>query len=77
MCTFQALSSAFMIPNQTAHGLARCPDEHLAALQKGIQDGLPTARSEGNVDVINEPKNPLFVSRPDLTQRVLQELRQF
>jgi hypothetical protein len=75
----QALSSAFMIPNQTAHGfgLARCPEELLAALQKGIKDGLPTARSEGKVDVINGPNQPLFINRRDLTQRVLQELRHY
>jgi hypothetical protein len=68
-----------MIPNQTAHGfgLARCPEELLAALQKGIKDGLPTAPSEGNVDAINGPNQPLFINRRDLTQRVLQELRPY
>jgi hypothetical protein len=66
------------VPNFTEHGfgLARCPDGLLAALQKGIRDGYPTARYESEVEVINGNR-PLFVDRPDLTERVLHELRHY
>lgn len=74
----QTMHSAFLVPNFTEHGfgLARCPDELLAALQKGIRDGLPTATYENRVEVIDGPQ-ALFVDRPDLTQRVLHELKHY
>ena len=72
----QTIHSAFLVPNFTEHGfgLARCPDELIGALRKGIRDGLPNAREEVSTAVINAPQQPLFVDRPDLTQRVLHEL---
>jgi hypothetical protein len=75
----QTIHSAFLVPNFTEHGfgLARCPDDLTEALRQGIRDGLPTARFEKGVDVIDGPNQPLFVDRPDLTQRVLQELRHY
>lgn len=75
----QTIHSAFLVPNFTEHGfgLARCPDELLQALQKGIRDGLPTARHEAHINVIESPKRPLFIDRPDLTKRVLRELRHY
>ena len=75
----QTIHSAFLVPNFTEHGfgLARCPDELLEALQKGIRDGLPTAGHEPHINVIESPEPPLFIKRPDLTQRVLQELRHY
>ena len=38
----QTVKSAFVVPNFTEHGfgLARCPQDLLTALQKGIRDGL-------------------------------------
>jgi len=72
----QTIHSAFLVPNFTEHGfgLARCPDDLIDALRQGIRDGLPTARSENHVDVINGAV-PLFIDRPDLTDRVLHQLR--
>jgi hypothetical protein len=74
----QTVNPAFLVPNFTEHGfgLARCPDVLLAALQLGIHNGLPTARLEQTVEVIRGPR-PLFIDRPDLMQRVLQELRHY
>jgi hypothetical protein len=74
----QSLHSAFLVPNFTAHGfgLARAPDELTDALREGIRDGLPTARLEHRIDVINGPQ-ALFIDRPDLTQRVLKELKHY
>ena len=58
-------------------GLARCPDELLADLQQGIRDGLPTATNEHHIEVIDAPEQPLFIRRPDLTKRVLNELKEY
>lgn len=75
----QTIHTAFLMPNFTEHGfgLARCPDELLGALQKGIREGYETAEYEPGVDIINGPQPPLFVDRPDLTQRVLHELKHY
>lgn len=75
----QTVHSAFLVPNFTEYGfgLARCPDELIEALRQGIRDGLPTAREERHTPVINAPQAPLFVDRPDLTDRVLHELHPF
>ena len=74
----QTMRSALLAPNFTEYGfgLARCPDDLLAALQAGIHDGLPTASYESNVEVILGNRSK-FIRRPDLTQRVLQELRHY
>jgi len=74
----QTLHSAFLVPNFTEHGfgLARAPDDLMEALRKGIRDGLPTAGYENEVEVINGAR-PLFIDRPDLTKRVLHELRDY
>lgn len=75
----QTTRTAMLVPNFTAHGfgLARCPSELLEALQTGIRGGLRTADYENMVDVIDGPLPPLFVNRPDLTQRVLVELKHY
>ena len=75
----QTLNSAFMVPNFTEHGfgLARCPTELLQTLQDGIRSGLRTATYENEVKVIDGPRPPLFVKRPDLTDRVLHELKHY
>jgi hypothetical protein len=75
----QTINPAFLAPNFTEHGfgLARCPDDLLDALQQGIRDGLPRATYESKTEVIVGPNRPLFIHRPDLTKRVLQELRHY
>jgi hypothetical protein len=75
----QTVHAAYLVPNFTEHGfgLARCPDDLTKALQKGIRDGLATARYEGAVEVIDAPEQPLFIDRPDLTKRVLEELKDY
>jgi hypothetical protein len=76
---YQTIHSAILTPNFTEHGfgLAKCPDDLLAALQKGIHDGLPTAGVEDQHDVINGPFQPWFIDRRDLTARVLTELHSY
>lgn len=75
----QSVHAAYLVSNFTEHGfgLARCPDDLTKALQKGIRDGLASARYETMVDVIDAPKQPLFIDRPDLTKRVLTELKDY
>jgi len=74
----QTMHSAFLVPNFTEHGfgLARCPEPLISDLRKGIQDGLATAGFESEVPVIEGPI-PWFIKRPDLTERVLHELRHY
>jgi hypothetical protein len=76
---YQTIHSSILTPNFTEYGfgLAKCPDELLAALQKGIHDGLPTAGLEEQDDVINGPLQPLLIHRYDLTERVLKELHSY
>jgi hypothetical protein len=75
----RTIHAATLVPNFTQHGfgLARCPDELLAALQTGIRDGLSTAHEEEITDAIVGPQPPLIVSRNDLTERVLHELKHY
>ena len=75
----QTIHSAFLVPNFTEHGfgLARCSDELIDTLRQAIRQGLPQARNEINTPVINAPRPPLFVDRPDLTERVLHELQPY
>ena len=72
----QTINAAYLAPNftETGWGLTRAPEDLMIALRAGIRDGLATARPEHEVDVI-EGDTPLFISRPDLTKRVLQELK--
>jgi hypothetical protein len=76
---YQAVHSATLVPNFTEHGfgLAKCPDDLLAALQQGIYDGLATAGEEPRDSVIPGPHAPWFISRPDLNIRALKELHSF
>ena len=68
----QTLSSAITVPNYTEFGwgLTHAPEELTQTIQQAIREGLPTARSEGKIDVITGPNIPLFIDRPDLTARV-------
>jgi len=72
----QTVHTAFLVPNFTEYGfgLARAPEDLMVALRKGIRDGYPSASHEPQVYCINGAP-PLFVDRPDLTKRVLHELR--
>jgi hypothetical protein len=72
------VTSAFLHPNFTelGFGLARAPDELTAALQQGVRDGLSNVRSEGAMEGFYGP-DPWFIDRPDLSQRVLQELKHY
>jgi hypothetical protein len=73
----QLVHTALLAPNFTEYGfgLGRCPGPLLDALRQGIYDGLPTARYEVTPQVIEAPNQPLFIDRPDLTDRVLHDLR--
>ena len=75
----QAVSAAYRVPNFTEHGfgLARAPADLLEALQQGIREGLPNAHPEHLAAAIDAPEKPLFIDRPDLTQRVLHDLRHY
>jgi hypothetical protein len=68
----QTMSSALTVPNHTQFGwgLTQAPASLTEDLRQAIFDGLPEARSEGTVDVIDAPEPPLFIDRRDLTQRV-------
>lgn len=72
----QVMHSAHLVPNFTEYGfgLARCPDALLTDLQTTIREGLPKARLERRIEVIDAPQQPLFVQKPELTKRVLHEM---
>lgn len=53
--------------------MTRAPEYLTKLLQKGIRDGLPTARLEPKVDVV-EGELPLFIDKPRLNQKVLEEM---
>jgi len=75
----QTIQAAVVAPNFTEHGfgLARAPDELMEALREGIRKGVEDGPGvEGDVEVI-EGLQPWFIDRPDLTQRVLNELQHF
>lgn len=73
----QASNSAVIVPNFTEFGwgLTQAPDLLTMDIRQAIYEGLPTARSEGEIDVIAGPKEPLFIDRPDLNKRALTELQ--
>ena len=77
----QTVTPAMVAPNFTelGFGLTRCPEDLIADLRNAIHDGLAAgdARSEGPVEVIDGPQEPLFIDRPDLTARVLHELHPY
>ena len=72
----QTINAAVLAPNftETGWGLTRAPEDLMVALRKGIREGVATARPEHPVEVI-EGDTPLFIDRPDLTRRVLEELK--
>jgi hypothetical protein len=76
---YQTIHSALLVPNFTEYGfgLAKCPDALLADLQMAIHEGLPHAVYEEGENVIEGPEQPWFISRPDLTHRVLREMQSY
>jgi hypothetical protein len=76
---YQVMHSASVVPNFTEYGfgLAKCPDDLLIDLQQGIHDGLENAGLENMAGTVDGPNPPLYVSRPDLTERVLHELHSY
>lgn len=77
----QTLHSALLVPNFTEYGfgLARCPEPLIRDLRAGIRGAFDAGNisEEGNNPVIEGPRIPWFVNRPDLTRRVLHELRNY
>eukprot|EP00521_Asterionellopsis_glacialis_P011113 CAMPEP_0195310056 /NCGR_PEP_ID=MMETSP0707-20130614/39054_1 /TAXON_ID=33640 /ORGANISM="Asterionellopsis glacialis, Strain CCMP134" /LENGTH=343 /DNA_ID=CAMNT_0040374365 /DNA_START=44 /DNA_END=1075 /DNA_ORIENTATION=- len=71
----ETVTAAYSLANftETGWGLTRAPQELVDTLRQAIRDGLPSAKPEGDVDVIE--KTPLFIKRPDLTNKVLHGLR--
>jgi hypothetical protein len=67
----QTINSALTMPNFTEYGwgLTQGPASLTEDIRQAIYEGLPTARTEGKIDVIAGPP-PLFIDRPDLTSRV-------
>ena len=75
----QIMAAGVTQPNFTEYGfgLARAPDDLMEALRDGIRDGLAKGpREEYYIEAI-EGLRPWFIDRPDLTQRVLNELHRF
>ncbi|KAL3917064.1 MAG: hypothetical protein SGILL_004888 [Bacillariaceae sp.] len=73
----QTNSAAVTVPNFTEFGwgLTQAPSALTEDIREAIYEGLPTARSEGKIDVIAGPLEPLFIDRKDLTKRALEELQ--
>lgn len=63
----QTISAALIAPNFTEHGfgLARCPDDLIQALRKGIRDGLEQDEldEEPYDEAIDAPNPPWFINR--------------
>lgn len=74
----QICSSAITAPTFTEFGFAvtRAPKDLVEDLREAVIEGLPNARLESNVEVIEggPETRPLFIHRPDLMRRVLHEL---
>lgn len=73
----QTANAAVTAPNFTEFGwgLTQAPDLLTMDIRQAIYDGLPRARSEGLIDVIAGPEEPLFIDRPELNKRALTELQ--
>jgi len=73
----QTINAAVSTPNFTEFGwgLSQAPDLLTLDMRQAIYSGLPNARTEVGVQVIDGPKPPLFIDRPDLNARALVELK--
>ena len=75
----QTLSASVVQPNYTkwGFGLARAPEPLMQDLRQAIREGVEKGpRLESHISAITEPR-PWFIDRPDLTQRVLEELHEY
>jgi hypothetical protein len=73
----QAVSSALVQPNftETGWGLTRAPQDLVNTLSSTIRTAYDEGdyRQESHCEVI-DGEQPIFIDRPELTQRVLEEL---
>lgn len=75
----QTLSASVVQQNYTqwGFGLARAPEPLMEDLRQAIREGVAKGpRLESHITAITEPR-PWFIDRPDLTQRVLEELQHY
>jgi hypothetical protein len=75
----QTLSASVVQQNYTqwGFGLARAPEPLMEDLRRAIREGVAKGpRLETHISAITEPR-PWFIDRPDLTQRVLEELQEY
>jgi len=75
----QTLHAAVVQKNFTEHGfgLARAPESLMEDLRRAIRSGVEKGpRLESYINAITEPR-PWFIDRPDLEQRVLNELQHY
>ncbi|KAG7374255.1 ShK domain-like protein [Nitzschia inconspicua] len=75
----QTLSASVVQQNYTqwGFGLARAPEPLMEDLRQAIREGVAKGpRLESHINAITEPR-PWFIDRPDLTQRVLEELQEY
>jgi hypothetical protein len=68
----QTMSAALTTPNFTEYGwgLTHAPEALTEELRAAIYEGLPNARPERKVDVIDAALQPLFIDRNSLTRKV-------
>ena len=73
----ETMTSALTTQNYTEFGwgLTQAPQELTEEIRAAIYEGLPRARSERKIDVINASRTPLFIDRPDLTRKVRRRRR--
>ena len=67
--------SAYVQQNftETGWGLTRAPENLTELLRKEVREGIPTARLEPEVDVV-QGEVPLFIKKQHLNDRVLREM---
>lgn len=71
------MAAAISAPNftESGWGLARAPPAILQELKESLKNGLPTAREETYINVIEGGEIPLFIRQNSLNNRVLEALR--
>ncbi|CAJ1957016.1 unnamed protein product [Cylindrotheca closterium] len=72
----QTIASAKTVPNFTEFGwgLTHGPEQLTLELVDAVYKGIPTARGEGQLDILDGPM-PLFIDREDLMHKVLFEMK--
>lgn len=78
MGLYKMMHSSLLAPNYTefGFGLARAPEALTQELREGIHDGLRRGAIEPEKDVpVILGATPLFIKRPDLLDRVLEEMQ--